>query len=127
MAKKIESKSLTYPGYLHLPHKMTEHRDFISLSGSALRLLIDIARQYNGYNNGDFCCSMSVMKERGWNSNSLLQKAKEELLSKDWIVMSRQGGFNIRCSLYAITWQPIHECKGKHDLSPTDRPSRSLR
>lgn len=128
MARKHTNKSRAkiYKGFLNLPNSMTSHPDFISLSGKAIKLLIDIARQYNGYNNGDLCCSMSLMKVRGWNSNDLLSRAIKELIEKNWIILTKCGGLHIGPSLYAITWQPIDECGGKLDVLPTTSPPRKL-
>lgn len=125
--RRSDYRAITYSGYLHLPDVMTAEFDFISLSGSALKLLIDIARQYNGINNGDLCCAMTLMKERGWNSNNLLQRAKCELIEKNWITETRAGGLGIGPSLYAITWQPINECRGKLDVAPTLHAHRLFR
>ena len=39
------------------------------LSPRATKLLIDLLAQYRGYNNGDLCAPLSLMRERGWNSS----------------------------------------------------------
>lgn len=88
-----------------------------------MRLLLCLLRQYNGFNNGDFSAAAKVLKKWGWNSESSIQKALKELIQKRWIVISRQGGLGIGCSLYAITWLAIDDCNGKIDLSPTKKAS----
>lgn len=120
-------RAIIYPGFLHIPDVLADEEDFISLTGSALRLLIDIARQYNGMNNGDLCASMSLMRKRGWSSNNLLDRAKKELIAKKFIELTKQGGLGMGPDLYAITWQPINECGGKLDVKATTKPSRALR
>jgi hypothetical protein len=60
------------------------------------------------------------MRNRGWNSSDQLQKAKNELIERGFIAVSRQGGRN-KCSLYAITWQPIDDCKGKLDIGASNK------
>jgi hypothetical protein len=82
-------------------------------------LAIDIAAQYRGNNNGDLCATLSVMQGRGWKSSDQLAKAKKELLEKDVIRIARQGGFPKKASLYALTWIPIDDCKGKLDIEAT--------
>ena len=47
-----------------------------------------------------------------------LAKAKKELIKQDVIHLTRQGGRN-KCSLYALTWFPNDECKGKLDITST--------
>jgi len=112
--------------FLALPHAVLEHQDFVSLSNKAVRLLLDLAMQYNGSNNGDLCATFSMMKKRGWSSNDQRSKALKELIDKNFIVLTRQGGRKI-ASLHAITWQPINECGGKLDVSSTKLAPRSFR
>ena len=126
-SRKAKSKAITYKGFLHLHRSLLDCEDFISLKGNSIKLLIDLGSQYNGYNNGDFCASLSVMRKRGWNSNQQLAKALKELLERNLIVQTKQGGLNLGPNLYAITWQPINECNGKLDVNPTTVAPRSFR
>jgi len=126
-SRKAKSKAIMYKGFLHLHRTMLETQDFISLKGNSIKLLIDLGYQYNGYNNGDLCASLSVMRKRGWNSNQQLAKALKELLERNLIVQTKQGGLNLGPNLYAITWQPIDECGGKLDANPTTVAPRSFR
>ena len=98
-----------------LPHACLRHENFTALSPYAVKLLIDLYVSYNGKNNGDLCCTWSLMKKRGWRSESTLNNARKELLYYGWIVCSRQGGKN-QASLYAVTFRSIDECKGKLDI-----------
>ena len=66
----------------------------------------------------DTTATMSPMKARGWSSNDQLFKARDELVAKNLIQVTRQGGLN-RCTLYALTWFPINECGGKLDVAET--------
>ena len=104
--------------FVAIPHVCLNHENFRSLSPYAVKLFIDLFVQYNGRNNGDFCATWSYMKKRGWRSQATLQKTKKELLDRGWIIVSRQGGRH-KCSLYAVTFQPIDECKGKLDVAST--------
>jgi hypothetical protein len=101
-----------------LPHACLRHENFIALSSYAVKLLIDLYVSYNGNNNGDLCCTWSMMKKRNWRSESTLNNARKELLYYGWIICSRQGGKNM-ASLYAVTFQSIDECKGKLDIKET--------
>jgi hypothetical protein len=125
--RKAKSKAIIYPGFLSLHRPLLDCSDFISLKGNSIKLLVDIAQQYNGYNNGDLCASLSVMRSRGWNSNQQLSKALKELIDKNIIMLTRQGGLNMGPNLYGITWQPIDECNGKLDVKPTTLPPRSFK
>ena len=108
----------TTNSFLSLPHHVLNHENFRCLSPRATKLAIDIAVQYRGSNNGDLCAPLSLMRDRGWNSSDQLDKAKKELVGKDVIRVARQGGLN-KCNLYALTWFPIDECKGKLDIAST--------
>jgi hypothetical protein len=58
------------------------------------------------------------MKLYGWHSQGSVHKALTELLALGFIEQTRQGGKN-QCSLYAVTWLAIDDCKGKLDVNPT--------
>ena len=104
--------------FIRIPHHVANHERFRTLSPRATKLLIDLLAQYRGYNNGDLCAPLSLMQERAWNSSDQLQKAKNELIERDVIIVTRQGGLN-KANLYAVTWFPIDECKGKLDVRST--------
>jgi len=106
-----------------LPHSVTSHPDYISLSPRAIKALIDIGRQYNSNNNGDLSLSWKSARERGWTSKDQLGKAIQELLEKNLILKTRQGGRHC-CNLFALTWYAIDECKGKLECAPTSTPPR---
>lgn len=125
-SRKSNFNTHTYKGFLHIPKALLELKDFKCLSAKALKLLIDLASQFNGKNNGDLCMALKLMKDRGWSSNDTLNKAKRELLDKQLIILTKQGGLGIGPNLYAITWQPIHECGGKLDVAPTTLAPRKL-
>ena len=108
----------TTHSFVRFPHELLNHQNFSTLSTRATKLLIDIASQYNGRNNGDLCAPLSKMRNRGWNSSDQLFKAKKELEGKGLIRVSRQGGLN-KCNLYAMTWFSIDECDGKLDIAST--------
>tara|TARA_B100000809_G_scaffold163972_1_gene161328 strand:+ start:523 stop:870 length:348 start_codon:yes stop_codon:yes gene_type:complete len=103
---------------------MIHHENFRTLSTRATKLLIDIAAQYRGSNNGDLCAPFRLMKQRGWRSSDQLYKARDELLDRELIVVSRQGGRN-RCTLYALTWLSVDDCDGKLDINASGVPSHN--
>ena len=104
--------------FVMFPYHVLDHAVFKTLSTRATKLVIDIAAQYRGSNNGDLCATLSLMRKRGWNSSDQLEKAKKELIEKDVILVARQGGRN-KANLYALTRFPIDECKGKLDVAST--------
>ena len=109
-------------GYLKLPHAVLASPSYRMLSAHAVKLLCDLGSQFKGGNNGDLCATWSLMHARGWKSRDTLGKALAELLHYGMIEQTRQGGLH-RCSLYALTWHAIDECKGKLDCAATRVPS----
>ena len=105
--------------FVAVPHAVLESDTYAKLSASAVKLTLDLYGQYKGSNNGDFAMAWSMMSKRGWRSKDTLYRARDDLLDNGIIIKTRQGGKH-QCSLYAVTWQPIDECNGKLDCSPTN-------
>ena len=106
-----------------LPHRCLAHENYTRLSSRAIRLLVDLAFQYNGRNNGDLTAAPSILHKRGWRSKETIRLAILELLHFGWITLTRQGGLNRTPNLYAVTFQPIDECGGKLDVRSSSIPS----
>ena len=85
-------------------------------------LLWDLAAQYRGDNNGDLCAAWKLMHLRGWKSEETLSKAKRKLLEVGLIVETRKGARPNKCSLFALTWYALDDCKGKLDIAPQSFP-----
>lgn len=115
MAKK--RKTSFVGGFLALPLAMLNCPKYRALSSSAVKLLIDIASQYNGKNNGDLSAAWKVMKPKGWRSEATLDRAKKELLAAQFIDETRKGNFPNLCSLYGVTFQPLN-ANAKLDVGP---------
>ena len=125
MARTKHKQKASFAG---IPRAVMDCPDYINLSGSAVRLLNEVAYQYKGGNNGDLCPAWTLMKERGFCSKSTLSKAIQELVATEMIMLTRQGHFiRNKASLYALTWESIDECLSKRlDESPTRIPSRNF-
>jgi hypothetical protein len=125
MARTKHKQKASFAG---IPRVVMECPDYINLNGSAVKLLIEMACQFKGGNNGDLCPAWTLMKERGFCSKTTLSKAIKELLQAEMILLTRQGHFiKNKASLYALTWAPIDECSGKHlEESSTRIPSRNF-
>jgi hypothetical protein len=106
------------PPFAKIPHDVQDSENWKLCGGSAIKLLCALVRQYRGNNNGDLGASLRVLGPRGWRSSSTLDRSIKELEHYGFIVKTRQGGQNV-AGLFAITWQPIDECGGKHNLRAT--------
>lgn len=126
--RKRNKKGQSFAG---IPRAVMEHQDYKSLTGNEVKLLLELAYQYRGNNNGDLTTAYSVLKNRGWSSRQTIDRAKKKLLQLQLITQTREGRFlnpGGRCALYALVWQPISECPGKKlDVKPTSTPARTFR
>jgi hypothetical protein len=101
--------------FIQFPHRLICSARFNALSGRAVKVLMFLAAQYRGHNNGDLCAARKVAAAAGIKGSGNLQLGIEELIEAGIVILSRQGGRN-RCSLYALAWFPIDECDGKLDI-----------
>lgn len=104
MAKSNAKGRSKKASFVALPKYLINSEKYQSLRGNSIKLLTQIAEQYNGGNNGDLQASFSVLKDKGWKSSGTLDTAKKELISCGFIVKTRQGHFPKTCSLFALTW-----------------------
>ena len=128
MAKKTTTKNgvISFAG---IPRMVMNNPDYINLKGSAVKLLLELSRQYRGNNNGDLTVAYSVLKHRGFNSKDSIKRACDELLEANLIVRTREGRFSNPggvCALYALSWLAIDECNGKLDVKPSIIPPRKF-
>ncbi|MEX2326317.1 MAG: hypothetical protein WD558_01175, partial [Pseudomonadales bacterium] len=62
------NKHTVRPSFAGIPRHVIQHPDYQALSGNAVKLLVDLAFQYRGKNNGDLTTAWHVLKHRGWKS-----------------------------------------------------------
>lgn len=94
------------PPFLSIEHRISDSDEFGKLSGNAVKLLIELARQYRPGKNGDLSIPWSLLSLRGWRSKGTVHAAKQELLEAGWIIETRKGGKHA-CSLYALSYYAI--------------------
>jgi hypothetical protein len=98
--------------YIQMFHFVMKSPEWGDLDGYEVKLLMELAKEYKGNNNGDLSAAFSVLKSRGWRSSATLNRRLRGLVEKGWLLVTRHGGSH-RCSLYAITWWPLNECSNK--------------
>lgn len=129
-SKRTQKGKLSARDFNGIPRMVMVHPDYKNLSGNAVKLLMAMIHQYRGYNNGDLNAAWTVMKDWGFKSKQTLSNALNALLDSGLIVKTRTGRFmnpGGACALFAITWQPIDECKGKGlETKPTLTPPRKF-
>jgi hypothetical protein len=92
-----------------------ESAAFIALSPHACKLLLELAGQYRGDNNGNLTVAWSVVSKRGWRSRTTLWRCKAELIEAGFVYVTRKGHMPSTCELLALTWFPL-------DVSPKFDP-----
>lgn len=108
-----------------VPYTLLRHPNFTRLSPYGHKLIMDLARQYSGFNNGYLCCSWNLMKGEDfrWRSEVTLRLAMQELEHYRLIERTQQGGRN-KPNLHALTWRRV-DAKKDHQLDTcaTSKPS----
>ena len=80
---------------------------FTALSPYACKLLLELAGQYRGDNNGNLTVAWSIVHKRGWRSKTTLWRVKKELIEAGFIYVTRKGHMPSTCELLALTWFPL--------------------
>lgn len=103
------------PGrFIALPLTMLESAAFIGLTHPAKALLIEIAIQYMGNNNGRLLAGLGHLRKRGWTSSDVLYRALRQLIDVGLIYQTVQGQRPNRASWYAVTWLSL-DSHAKYD------------
>lgn len=99
--------------YWRMNYRFGGKQNTLALPGPAIKLLWDIAMQYNMHNNGALLSSWRYMSEkRGWTSSDSLNKAKTVLLEHDLLEQTVQGRMPNKASWYGVTWLALDNIKG---------------
>jgi hypothetical protein len=98
--------------FIQLPVAVLECKNYKLLSHPAKALLIELARQYRGGNNGSLLLSMAYLKPRGWSSSDVVQRAKNQLLDLGFIFETVKGHRPNKASWYALTWRGLDQING---------------
>ncbi|EJG0781111.1 hypothetical protein C4G25_RS19875 [Vibrio parahaemolyticus] len=112
MARKNKHSGKNKGRFAGLPVWILESKAYVSLTPLAKALLLEIAGQYSGNNNGYLSLTRDDLTRRGYKTPSSNQKAIQSLLDAGFIVRTIEGGIcrgRKTCHLYAITWQPSDE------------------
>ena len=91
-------------GFTGVVHSVFECPAFTALSPHACKLLLELAGQYRGNNNGNLTVAWSVVSKRGWKSRTTLWRCKAELINAGFVYVTRKGHMPSTCELLALTW-----------------------
>lgn len=112
MKTSYTKKSRDPGGFIAIPWVVLDSPAYQGLTAYAKALLVDIARQYTGSNNGALRCGRAYMQPRGWNSMDMLTKAKKELLAAELLHETVKGCRPNKASWYALTWLGLDKLDG---------------
>lgn len=119
-ANKRKNKEISYP-FVALPKAVLQGTEYQSLPFSAKALLLELASQYTGGNNGRLTPAHSVLKKNGWSSNNTVLSAKKALLNCSFAVQTRKGHPPRTCEWIAFTWWKL-DWKKDMDIQPKEFP-----
>lgn len=113
MAKKFSGGRIV-GGFVALPWAVLDSPAWLDLSHPARSLLLEMARQYRGTNNGQLLLSRAHLSKRGWNSADTITRAKRELLAANLVFETVKGHSPNKASWYALSWYALDRHPG-HD------------
>lgn len=99
-------------GFVAIPWVVLDSPAYRALSHPAKSLLMEIARQYHGDDNGRMIVTLAYLSPRGWSSNDTINRAKNELLEANLIYETAKGRRPNKASWYAVTWAALDELDG---------------
>lgn len=90
-----------------LPYSMTQHPVWRSLSGSAVKVFIEMRSRFNGSNNGKIRLSLEEGARTLGMGKETVRRAQQELERKGFIVKTKPGYFYGR---QAAEWR-LTDCR----------------
>jgi hypothetical protein len=97
----------------------------VDLDHATFRLLVLLAAEFTGSNNGALGLTRQQARERGVRSADAHSRGLAELEKRGLIVMTAQAARNpSRPTQYALTWRPLNDTK---HTSATRTPSFDYR
>ena len=104
-------------GFVALPIVVLESPGYRRAGHAARSLLLDIAMQYSGNNNGRLTTCAKYLKPLGWKSNDTIVRARRELLDCGLLIETRKGGFPSTSAWFALSWLDNDQAQGL-DIDP---------
>ncbi|PQV52925.1 hypothetical protein [Paraburkholderia sp. BL21I4N1] len=111
-SKRHGASSRDAGGFVPIPWMVLDSAAYLQLSHPAKSLLLEIARQFHGDDNGRMILTLAHLKPRGWTSYDTIQRAKQELLDAGLIFETVKGHRPHKASWYALTWLSLDKLDG---------------
>ncbi|HEX7348998.1 MAG TPA: hypothetical protein VF264_05060 [Rhodanobacteraceae bacterium] len=107
---KVKGRSERKDRFALIPSEVIHSDNWARASKPCRALIVDVASQYSGGNNGDLTASITVLRPLGWTSPGTIKALLVEADYYGLLVQTRQGGLLIGASLYALGWKPVNAC-----------------
>ena len=103
--------------FLALPMSVLGSPGYRQAGHVARSMLIDIAMQYTGHNNGKLVACAKYVEPIGWNSNATVLRAVRELLACGLLIETRKGARPNKAAWFALSWLDLDQGQGL-DIDP---------
>jgi hypothetical protein len=110
--KRFKNSTRDGSGFVALPTMVLDSPAYFALSHTARALLLELARQYRGDNNGRMLTSLAHLGTRGWKSAGVILRAKRELIERGFIHETVMGQRPNKAAWYACTWWALDKLDG---------------
>lgn len=93
-------------------HDVIDSAAYRQLGYASRALLVDLARQYTGTNNGRIVACNKYLKPLGWNSHATVTKSLRELQDSGLLIQTRLGMRPNRAAWFALAWYQLDASQG---------------
>lgn len=107
MSSRGSKKKRIEGSFVALPRSVLVSPGFKTLSNASIRVLLLVALQYNGSNNGRLRATPRYLAQFGCLSHDTIARARRELVEHGLLFQTVQGGRPNRASWYALPWQQL--------------------
>lgn len=94
--------------FVPLPHAVMMHPTYAKLSGGSVKLLLTLASDYMGKNNGHLIATVARMSRIGIKSKESIANSLRQLIDLGFVIRTHASVVRDP-AMYAISWLPINE------------------
>lgn len=126
MSRRHPKRRMSGKHFAMIPVEVLTSDACKTLPNYAVRVLLALAAQYRGRNNGDLAMTRATARIFGVACQKNLVRSLAALLERGLVQKTRQGGKKpMGPTLYAVSWQPIDELAGKIESGATTSASNA--
>ena len=104
--------------FIALPLVVLDSPGYRLASYPARAMLVDIAMQYSGGNNGKLTACAKYLHPKGWNSNATIHRAVRDLIDCRLLIETRKGARPNKAAWFALSWLALDQTSGI-EIDPT--------